>query len=324
MKLNLTNIMFFVMIMTGLLISMCSNNWLLVWCGLEISLISFMPLLTNKLMSSSESCIKYFIIQSISSAMLIMGMMLMLTEFNGDYLLVLVSALMIKMGVAPFHNWVLTVIESINIYSMFLMFTVMKIIPLMLLSYLISNILGLMVFITLITGSVMGLNQNSLRKILGYSSIYNMGFIISVMNCNFMWISYLFMYSVLVFLIVTIINNNFNFINQLMLNQNNMFFKISFWISLLSMGGMPPMLGFSIKLMVLEYMMYMNNILLMFIMIVTSLLVMFYYFRMMFVSILLSSMMPKYLTLNLNNLSLVIIVLNLFTLPLAFLLKSLI
>nr|QZZ18232.1 NADH dehydrogenase subunit 2 [Alebroides salicis] len=297
---NLNYSFFFFCMLFGILISVSSNNWILIWCGLEITLICFLPLVLTKNFVSSECCLKYFIIQSISSSLFMLSFLFILMNVDINSELMLIISLMIKMGVSPFHTWVLNVIEGLSFKSMFLLLTFLKLPPLCILSYT-SGYLFYFVVLTLIMSSIFGLNQNSFRKIIGYSSIFNMGFILSCMNINQVWLFYLFFYSsVILMLIFMLVNLNMNYLNQFIMNDFSPLSKFILLMSLLSMGGMPPLMGFMIKLVVLEILLFMNFFFLCLFMILTSLLVMFFYIRITFLSIMIYAYLPK-INLNMIN-----------------------
>nr|YP_010415457.1 NADH dehydrogenase subunit 2 [Ziczacella heptapotamica]USC52148.1 NADH dehydrogenase subunit 2 [Ziczacella heptapotamica] len=315
MKMNSSKMFFLNFMIVGVMLCLCSNNWLFIWCGLELSLISFLPLMSSKLIVSSESSMKYFLIQSVSSSMLILGLMMMLT-MKMNYDLIILTSILIKMGVAPFHFWLLSIVEGLSMLPMILMFTLSKIAPLMMLTFIVFSF-SLIISLTLITGAILGLNQSSIRKIITYSSIFNMGLILMSIKNNFIWCYYLIFYSILLsILIYTLFSLNMFYVNQMIINEKLVSIKMAIWLTLLSMGGMPPFLGFSIKLIVIEF--SINNMLSinLIVMIISSLLVMFFYLRMTYLSIMFFSVSNKWMMLNLNNLSMTLLTFNLLTLPL--------
>nr|YP_008992960.1 NADH dehydrogenase subunit 2 [Leptobelus gazella]AEE89598.1 NADH dehydrogenase subunit 2 [Leptobelus gazella] len=291
MLLNL-EIMFHFCMMMGVIIATGSNNWFTMWIGLELSLMSFIPIMSNKTKLNSESCIKYFIIQSLSSSIMMMGVIMMSTSTN--YKLMLALSIMLKLGMSPFHTWVISIAEGINYNSIFIMLTIMKLAPINMLSYMSMN-LSLLIIMSLIMGSISGLNQNSIKKMISYSSIFNLSFIISCINNFYIWITYFIIYSISLLLMTMIImKTNFLYVNQLILNNFNKSIKLTLWMILLSMGGFPPLLGFFGKLMVLMYIFNTKNSLMLMLMILGSLIVMFFYMRMIFLSIMFFSDLIKW------------------------------
>lgn len=320
-KLNSRKILFYKTIFLGIIITISSNNWVIIWCGLEISLISIIPLIISKLVLSSESTIKYFIVQRISSSILMLGVLIIIIrgDYNYDYLLV--SSLLIKIGVAPFHNWLLTVIEGLNFSIVVIILTINKIAPLFMLSYIRGSIV-LVICITILLGSILGLNQNSIKKLIGYSSIFNIGFILSVIKFNLIWIYYLIVYSILMVILILLIKmKSIHLVNQLIFSRS-IVISISIWINLLSMAGIPPLIGFSVKYMVIICIIKIKLNFIIFIILITSLLVMFFYLRLRFISSINNFIMLKIKLFNLKEISVWILLINVTTLPFMLIVKT--
>ena len=69
---NSTKILLLITLVGDVLLSVSSNSWLWAWIGLEINLISFIPLMSNvKNMYNTEASLKYFIVQVLASATLL-------------------------------------------------------------------------------------------------------------------------------------------------------------------------------------------------------------------------------------------------------------
>uniref|UniRef100_UPI0030019745 NADH dehydrogenase subunit 2 n=1 Tax=Sannella crucifera TaxID=3019673 RepID=UPI0030019745 len=321
MKMNSSKMLFITTMMMGIFLTISSNNWIMMWCGLEISLISFIPLIISKMLISAESSIKYFIVQSISSSMLMLSMLVMIMKGDYNYDFMLTTSLLIKLGVVPFHNWVLTVIEGLEFIVAMMMLTVNKLAPMTLLSY-VSKSMMTIVGLTILIGSLLGLNQNSIKKLIGYSSIFNMGLILTIIKFNLMWMLYLMMYSIMLFMMFLILKKKkINFINQ-MIFSDSIVNKISLWVNMLSMGGMPPMMGFSIKYMVMIYMMNVKIYMLIILIMFTSMMVMLFYLRIMFLSMLNNHLINKSKMFILNEISSWTIMINGFSLPIILTLKA--
>lgn len=249
---------------------------------------------------SSECCLKYFIIQRIRSSLFILSFLFILINVNINAELILIISLIIKIGVSPFHTWVLNVIEGLSFKSIFILLTFLKLPPLCILGYT-RGYLFYFVVLTLFISSIFGLNQNSFRKIVGYSSIFNIGFILSCININQVWLFYLFFYSGVIFILIFILFNlNINYLNQFIINDFSPISKFILLISLLSMGGIPPLIGFIIKLVVLEILLFMNFYFLCLFIVFTSLLIIFFYIRITFLSIIIYAYLPK---INLNTIN---------------------
>nr|YP_010944838.1 NADH dehydrogenase subunit 2 [Japanagallia curvipenis]WMC21050.1 NADH dehydrogenase subunit 2 [Japanagallia curvipenis] len=319
---NFNMLLFLYMTIMGTAMSLSANNWLIIWTGLEISVMSMMPMISNKNFLSSEASVKYFVIQSISSSMMMLGVLLLLINSKIEYQMILTSSMMLKMGIAPFHNWILEMIESVELTIMFFLLTFMKIAPLNMISYLMFKN-NLFILISLLVGSMFGLNQTSLRKVMCYSSIFNLSFILASISTNSIWWLYMMVYSMMLLMILFLMNKmKINYINQLSLNENKMNLKMNIWLAMLSMGGMPPMMGFMLKLMIIQMMLTNKEFLISIVMILSSTLVMFYYLRMSFLSILFSSSTIKWKMLSTMKSSSWIIMVNISLMPLILTLKT--
>nr|WEP24836.1 NADH dehydrogenase subunit 2 [Metidiocerus sp.] len=323
MFINSTVILFYTNMLFGVMLSLSSNNWVMVWVGLEVSMVSFIPLMISNLMISSECAMKYFITQSMSSSIFILGVIFMLMGVNINYEMIIVLSMAMKMGVAPFHTWVLSMVEGMNYTTMFNMFTIMSIVPMMIITMMNLN-LNLVIMLTLIVGAIFGLNQNSIRKVLAYSSVFNMGFMMYSLKNLSLWIMYFLLYSLNLFMLTKILSlNNINYLNQLLVNKVELKSKLSIWILMLSSGGMPPMMGFMGKLIVIESSINFNDWMITISMIITSLLTMFYYNRLCFTIMSISSLMTKWKINNISWLSMNVMIINLTTMPFIMLLKYL-
>nr|YP_010271157.1 NADH dehydrogenase subunit 2 [Tricentrus longivalvulatus]UKB86922.1 NADH dehydrogenase subunit 2 [Tricentrus longivalvulatus] len=314
-----TEILFNFSLMMGVIIAMSSNNWIMIWLGLELSMMCFMPIMSNKNKLNSESCIKYFIVQSLGSSIMMMGVIMMSID---TYNTILIMAILLKLGVSPFHTWVISIIEGMSYYPIFIMFTLIKLAPINMLSYMSMN-LNLFVIFSSMVGSLSGLNQNSIKKILSYSSIFNMSFILASICIMEIWLTFILMYSMSLMLLMYLIEKlNLNFINQIMINNYSIPAKMCCWFTLLSMGGFPPLMGFFGKMLVIKFLININEFLTSSIIIMTSLIVMFFYTRMAMMSIIMFFNLPKWLLSNKTNFNSFLVMTSL-TLPLiVFNLKS--
>nr|YP_009740680.1 NADH dehydrogenase subunit 2 [Ergatettix dorsifera]QID03642.1 NADH dehydrogenase subunit 2 [Ergatettix dorsifera] len=259
-------IMFYMILVMSTVISITSNSWLGVWMGLEMNLMSFIPLISNQ-MSYGNSSIKYFITQTLASTTLIMSFITLMMKLHNQhkeivYMMMTISILM-KMGAAPVHFWFPEVMEYLDWKNCILLMTWQKIAPMILISYIKINQL-FMTFIIMssaIIGAIMGLNQISLRLILSYSSINHMAWMLASIQVNMMmWMWYFMIYS----LLTTAISWEFksskvNFINEIFINKNNhKMNKLNSAMSFMSLGGLPPFLGFLPKWMLIQELM--NNL----------------------------------------------------------------
>nr|WHM51771.1 NADH dehydrogenase subunit 2 [Gnathamitermes nr. perplexus] len=304
---NSTKVLLLITLVSGMLVSVSSNSWLGAWMGLEINLMSFIPLMSNvKNMYNTEASLKYFIVQVLASAtLLFMVVMKTLTEdlftfeSNPYTPMIICTPLLLKSGAAPFHWWFPGVMEGLSWENCALLMTVQKAAPLMLMSYLIDiNTFTLSIIMTsTIVGAIGGLNQTSMRKILTYSSINHTGWmLIALTTSENLWMVYFLIYSTLSVTVVSAIKlSGVSFINQTMLTNNETkLIKFMMFTSLLSLGGLPPFLGFLPKWIVIQAMIANNMAPLATIVVVTSLITLHYYLKISYSSFMILSTEPKW------------------------------
>nr|AUN88078.1 NADH dehydrogenase subunit 2 [Somatochlora hineana] len=290
---NPSNLMFLFTLISSTLISISSSTWMGMWMGLEMNLLSFIPLM-NKYNTpyETESSMKYFLVQAIASvvfltSILISGSMMFDTKMGIVYMISM--ALLMKMGAAPFHFWFPGVMEGIDWMNCVILMTWQKIAPFVLISYKMTmNTLFIMtILMSTLIGSVGGLNQNSIRKLMAYSSISHLGWMISAMMISkTLWFIYFSIYSLMNFAIIYLFNKqSMYYLSQsFFIKNNNPLIKFSMLISMLSLGGLPPFLGFMPKWMVIQNMVHQENYLIMVFMVMTTLMTLFFYMRIMFSS----------------------------------------
>lgn len=252
---------------------------------------------------SNEASLKYFLSQALASSILLFSSILFLFQNNfiinlsfnkeNNYIcIIILSALLIKSGTAPFHFWFPNVIEGLNWINSLILITWQKIGPLILISYLIIKyILFWCIILSIIIGSLGGLNQTSLRKLITFSSINHLGWIlIRIFSNESLWINYFIFYSFLSFNLIFLFNIFKLFhINQLFsLFIFNKYLKFSLFINLLSLGGLPPFLGFIPKWITIQYLTFNNQLFLISIIIIITLVTLFFYLRLCYTAFILN------------------------------------
>nr|YP_009251338.1 NADH dehydrogenase subunit 2 [Bicellonychia lividipennis]AIQ80135.1 NADH dehydrogenase subunit 2 [Bicellonychia lividipennis] len=310
-------ILFLTMVFTSTLISISSYSWMAMWIGLEINVLSIIPILNshkNKL--SSEASIKYFITQSIASSVILLSIILtmMNTSFYSKIdqeswtMIVMNSSLLMKMGMAPFHFWFPEVLEGLNWMNCMLMLTWQKIAPMVLfmLNTKFKSFMTIVIIISMVISGLMAFNQISLRKIMAYSSINHMGWMISAMIfLQTTWMFYFIVYSLMTINIIIILNSNkIFFLNQLMQNLNSSpSIKIFFIVNFLSLAGIPPFIGFLPKWLTIQTMVQNSLYILPFIMIICTMMMIYVYINISISSLLIKSASPNWLIYKTNEMS---------------------
>jgi len=248
---------------------------------------------------SSEASLKYFLTQTLASRTLLFSIILFsfTIEWN-SYLnlniinLIFASSLIIKRGVAPFHFWFPNVIEGLNWINNFILITWQKIAPIILLSFCLNTtFFSLTIIFSIFIGAIGGLNQTSLRKLIAFSSINHLGWILrNIINNENIWKIYFIFYFFLTISIIFILNNfkifNLNQIFTLTIKNKTQTLIIS--IPLLSLGGLPPFLGFFPKWITIENIVFENFFWLIFLIVNFTLITLYFYIRISYSSFLIN------------------------------------
>nr|YP_010852756.1 NADH dehydrogenase subunit 2 [Neope ramosa]WGL40123.1 NADH dehydrogenase subunit 2 [Neope ramosa] len=317
-----SNKMFFLFtLFFSTLISISSNSWLGCWIGLEINLLSFIPLISNSNnLMNSEASLKYFLTQSIASInflfSIIFSLFLMKNFFFNNLISILInSSLLMKMGSVPFHFWFPNIMEGLSWMNCFILMTWQKITPMILLSYYFNmNFLMIIMIFNVLIGAVGGFNQTSLRKLMAFSSINNLGWMLSaLMISENLWMIYFFFYSFLISIMCFLFYMlNIFFINQMFNFNINFSIKFSIMINFLSLGGLPPFLGFFPKWLIINYLILSKLYIISFFFIMMSLIMLIFYIRIIYSSFMFFSFKFKWFKIFIKNNFLILI--NFFSL----------
>lgn len=268
--------------------------------GLELNLLSFIPLISNKdNQYSSEAALKYFLIQALGSTVLLISGVIIIMNIN-LFSASLSAALLLKAGAAPFHFWFPPTLEGIIWPQALTLITIQKIAPISLLSYYIveqSNLIIISVIMSAIVGALGGINQTFLRKLLAYSSINHIAWIISALLLReSIWLLYFIVYSLITLSVVILLINyqaqHFNHLVNHSSNSPNI--KMIIFIRFLSLGGLPPFTGFIPKWIVIQQLAINHNFILLLVLLISSLLTLFYYLRITLSSLVLTTSNPKW------------------------------
>lgn len=317
-NLNLTKLTFITLLIFSSLVTISSSNWLTIWIGLELNLFSFIPILNFKIsIYTIESTIKYFLIQAFTSIILLILLINKSLFFIIEINILIALPLFIKLSLIPFHLWLPSIIEGLNWISCLLIVTWQKISPIIIISYLNINKTLIIAIIIISINRIFGINQNSLRKILAISSINNSSWILIAIIINeLLWISYFLIYLILNILIIYILNiYNINYISQLKFFNFNIFFKLNILILIFSIIGLPPILGFLIKWILIKTLIYNNIIIILILLISLTILNLIFYLKLTYFLLFNFNLFNKWFLQNKtkNNLNILIFI-NFFSL----------
>nr|YP_009511988.1 NADH dehydrogenase subunit 2 [Aristeus virilis]AXI97914.1 NADH dehydrogenase subunit 2 [Aristeus virilis] len=286
MSLSSSQLLFLSTLLLGTMLSISSSSWFGAWVGLELNLLSFIPLVSTKNNQySSEAALKYFLIQALGSSVIIMSASLaLLSTSSASFLFVI--ALLLKAGAAPFHFWFPSVMEGLQWPQAILLMTIQKIAPMSLLSYAsfehTFSIFMAAAGLSALVGAVGGMNQTLLRKIMAYSSINHMAWMMmAILVSETSWLIYFMFYSFISSSIALLFNYQEAFHISHIVNHtsHSSQLKLLTFTSLLSLGGLPPFTGFIPKWFIIQEMISAGLFSILAILLASALITLFYYLR---------------------------------------------
>lgn len=285
--------LFYLSLLFRVFLIISANSWFIVWVGLEINLVFFIPLMlrkTNKY--RTEARVKYFLVQAFTSV-LIISSSLILREGPLLVSYILLGSIFLKTGRAPFHQWLPSLVEGLSWSCLIVLFILQKVSPILLISFLLKeslnyNLVYVVIIACAIIGRIGGLIRTSLRKVIAYSSISHIRWVLSsILLSNFGWVSYYLIYRVVLICRLRVFNCiNIYSINQLTLRGLKS--RLISGVRLLSLGGLPPFTGFVPKFMVRVRLLQANVYFIFLVLLAGTFLSLFFYLRLVLVRVILN------------------------------------
>lgn len=127
--------------------------------------------------------------------------------------------------------------------------------------------------------------------------------LLAIINNELLWITYFILYSILSISIILIFNNFklFHFNQIFNLSIINPYIKFFIFLNLLSLGGLPPFLGFLPKWLVIQNLVEINQIFILFIAVCLTLVTLYYYLRISYSIYILNYNKNSWLLINQHN-----------------------
>nr|YP_010175525.1 NADH dehydrogenase subunit 2 [Dasyatis pastinaca]QSL98669.1 NADH dehydrogenase subunit 2 [Dasyatis pastinaca] len=280
----------------GTTMTFIASHWLLIWVGLEINTMAIIPLMIYQHHPrATEATTKYFLTQATASTLLLFAGTMNawltgqwnITEIINPASATLLSiALALKIGLAPLHFWLPEVLQGLNLITGLMLSTWQKLAPfailLQLYPLLNPTLLMTMGVLSIIIGGWGGLNQTQLRKILAYSSIAHIGWMVIILHYspNLTLLNLIIYITMTSSLFLMFNMNNTMKINSIAISSaKSPLLTIMMMLTLLSLGGLPPLTGFMPKWLIIQEMTKQNLFIPVTIMALTALLSLFFYLR---------------------------------------------
>jgi NADH-quinone oxidoreductase subunit N len=321
---------FFVLVLfatLGMMIMISANHLLTLYLGLELlslSLYSAVALQRDSALAT-EAAMKYFVLGALASGMLLYGMSMLYGATgalgiaqladaiaaggNQDVALVfalvfIVAGLGFKLGAVPFHMWVPDVYHGAPTAITLFIGSAPKLAAFAFIMRLLVQGLGadwlvaewqqmltVMAVLSLAIGNITAIAQTNLKRMLAYSTISHMGFLlIGILSGNFTG------YGAGMFYVVVYVLMNLGSFGMIMLlsragfeaenledfrglNQRSPWYAFIMLLLMFSMAGIPPTVGFYAKLSVLQAAVNTGYVWLAVVAVLFSLIGAFYYLR---------------------------------------------
>nr|BBD20487.1 NADH dehydrogenase subunit 2 [Cyrtodactylus auribalteatus] len=252
---------------TSTIITMSSNHWLLAWIGLELNTLSILPMIIKMHHPrAAEATTKYFLIQATAATMILLAGITntwqtgqwSISHMTPTPTLLTTTAIMLKLGAAPMHLWYPQALQGVTMNTALVISTWQKIAPLTLL-YMTHHSLNHTILLTMgltsaLIGGWAGLNQTQTRMILAFSSIAHMGWLLTAMALapsltTLTMITYLST-TIATFMPTATITKTITDIGTTWTTSAPTL--ATMMITLMSLGGLPPLTGFMPKWLILK------------------------------------------------------------------------
>nr|AHG26133.1 NADH dehydrogenase subunit 2 [Phoeniconaias minor] len=256
-------------LLLGTTITISSNHWMMAWTGLEINTLAIIPLISKSHHPRAiEAAIKYFLVQAAASALVLFSSMINawsagqwdITQLtHPTSCLLLTAAIAMKLGLVPFHFWFPEVLQGTSLTTALLLSTLMKLPPITIL-FLTSpslnpSLLTTMAIASAALGGWMGLNQTQTRKILAFSSISHLGWmvIIIIYNPKLTLLTF-YLYSLMTATVFLTLNTTKVLSLSTMMTSwtKSPMLNATLMLALLSLAGLPPLTGFLPKWLIIQ------------------------------------------------------------------------
>ena len=265
------------MVTLSSLLLISSVSWLSIYLAIELQTLTLFILVALKRDSAlgTEAGLKYFVLGAVSSGLFLFGCALlygltgetsiqginsMLTADVGKILITI--SLLFKLSAAPFHMWAPDVYEGAPTVITALLAIVPKVGIFSILVQIgpVTNIVLVCAVLSIIYGAIGGLNQTKIKRLLAYSGISHIGFILFGISIG----TFEGIQASLIYIIIYVIMSicSFSIILSLKLtkdliievsgvSRDNSIIAFTLALTFLSIAGIPPLAGFLSKWLIL-------------------------------------------------------------------------
>jgi NADH-quinone oxidoreductase subunit N len=318
----------FVLAMTallGMMVMSSAASFLTIYLGLELLALSLYAMVASHRTSNqaTEAAMKYFVLGALASGMLLYGMSMVygatgsldmvtvgqaIADGRGDRtilvfgLVFIVSGIAFKLGVVPYHMWVPDVYHGAPTAVTLLIGTAPELATFAFMLRLLAVALGALEFdwqgmlivlcvLSIVIGNIVAIAQTNIKRMLAYSTIANMGFVllgflaanVNGFSASMFYIVTYVLTSLASFGLVMLLSRQGFEADRLEdfkgLNQRSPWWAFVMLLVMFSLAGIPPTVGFYAKFSVLQAAVNAGFVWLAVVAMLSSLIGAFYYLR---------------------------------------------
>ncbi len=297
----------------GCLFAIKAKDFLSLYLAFET--VSFVGYILVGIMSKkpfvSESAVKYYVIGGVCSGLMLFGISFIYGTSNSIQFSEIVNSPLATVGIIlflcgvffkltafPFHFWAPDVYYAGNLPAIAVIAIIPKIAALFafanLIPFLHSHLAFTVVMLvsvgSMFIGAFGGIFQKHIQRIIAYSGIANMGYILAIYtDPNFSYktlVEFVIIYSISVLFLITIlmsIRKNFAYDGTITsvqgLYKTNPFFTFFLSVALLNLAGIPPLAGFVGKYIIIKDLIVSGHFILPLAIVLSSAIALFYYLK---------------------------------------------
>jgi len=309
----------------GMMVMISANHYLSMYLGLELLSLALYAMVAfdRENPNAAEAAMKYFVLGAIASGMLLYGMSMVygmtgslnivevavaVDQMKGNNIVLIfglvfmVIGLSFKLGAVPFHMWIPDVYHGSPTTVTSYIASAPKVAGFAMIIRLLAESLGslqadwqgmlvILAVLSMIVGNVIAIAQTNLKRLLAYSTISHVGFILLGLIAGnqegysaamFYTLTYALMSLGGFGIIILLARKGFeadNISDLKGLNQRSPWFAFMMLIIIFSMAGVPPTVGFWAKLAVLKAVVNIDMLWLALVAVFFSIVGIFYYLR---------------------------------------------
>nr|ABK79910.1 NADH dehydrogenase subunit 2 [Tigriopus californicus] len=217
------------------------------WIFLELNLAGFVVYACMEdLYKLKGGVFEYFLIQSFYSAFALMVFLHFPLMYRVSYW-VLVCTLMAKLGVAPFHSWLISLFPQFSWECILMLSVTQKVLPLygisVLRSFLGSTmiiLISILVILSVLVSVSFSFGERMLGKVLGFSSLFNQGWLLSSTRDLGLLMFFLTLYGVSLSVFIWWSKSNNLKVTSTSGSSGSSGLALGLFLGLASVAGLPP------------------------------------------------------------------------------------